>query len=94
MFSQLTAFVLKLQQKNLRGQKSIVWKTALLPQYLLTKMWSVIFGCEFFRYFQQVFNNSAQLKDGELQMLLLFLLIILEMRSLLALECSACVCFF
>ena len=28
ILSQLTAFVLKLQQKNLRGQKSIVWKTA------------------------------------------------------------------
>ena len=25
---QLTAYVLKLQQKNLRAQKSIVWKTA------------------------------------------------------------------
>ena len=28
ILSQLTAFVLKLQQKNLSGQKSIVWKTA------------------------------------------------------------------
>ena len=29
ILSQLIAFNLKLQQKNLRGQKSIVWKTAL-----------------------------------------------------------------
>ena len=33
---------------------SIVWKTALVPQYLLTRMWSIIFSCEFFRYFEQV----------------------------------------
>ena len=39
-------------------------------------------------------NNSAQLKDRELRMLFLFLLIILEMRSLLALECAAYVCVF
>ena len=33
---QLTAFVLKLQQKNLHGQKSTVWKTALILNiYLL-----------------------------------------------------------
>ena len=51
---QLTAFVLKRQQKNLRGQKSIVWKTALVPQYLLTRMWPLIFSCEIFCYFQQV----------------------------------------
>ena len=38
-------------------------------------------------------NNSAQLKDRELRMLVLFLLVILEMRSLLALEYAACVCF-
>ena len=51
ILSQLTAFVLKLQQKHLRGQKSIVWKTALLPQYLLTRVWSIIFSCEIFRCF-------------------------------------------
>ena len=39
-------------------------------------------------------NNSALLKDRELGMLVLFLLIILEMRTLLVLECAACVCFF
>ena len=54
IMSQLTAFVLKLQQKNLHGQKSIVWKTALLPQYLLTRMWSFIFSSDFFCYFQQI----------------------------------------
>ena len=48
---QLKAFVLKLQQKNLRGQKSIVQKTALVSQYLLTRMWSFIFGCDFFSLF-------------------------------------------
>ena len=37
VLSQPTAFVLKPQQKNLRGQKSIVWKTALVLQYLLTR---------------------------------------------------------
>ena len=94
ILSQLTAFVLKFQQKNLRGQKSIVWKTALVPLYLLTRIWSIIFSCKFFRYFQQAFNSSAQLKDRELWMLVLFLLIILEMHSLVALECAACVCFF
>ena len=44
ILSQITTFALKLQQKNLRGQKSIVWKTALVPQYLLTRMWSIIFS--------------------------------------------------
>ena len=38
-------------------------------------------------------NNSVQLKDRERRMLVLFLLIILEMRSVLALECAGCVCF-
>ena len=40
MLSQLTAFVLKLQQKNLRGQKSIV------PQYLLATVRDKIFGAK------------------------------------------------
>ena len=39
-------------------------------------------------------NNSFQLKDRELRLLVLFLLIILEMRSSAALECAACVCLF
>ena len=52
ILSQLAAFVLKLQQKNLLGQKSTVWKTALVPQHLLTRMLSTIFSCEYFRYFQ------------------------------------------
>ena len=52
ILSQLTAFVLKLQQKISLGQKFSVWKTALVPQYLLTRMLSTIFSCEYFRYFQ------------------------------------------
>ena len=44
--------------------------------------------------FTNIMNNSAQLKDNELRMLVLFLLIILEMCSLLTLECAPCVCFF
>ena len=36
--SQLRAFVLKLQKKNLHGQKYTVWKTDLIPQHLLTRM--------------------------------------------------------
>ena len=39
-------------------------------------------------------NNSAQLKDRELRLLVLLFLIILEMSSSAALECGACVCFF
>ena len=38
-------------------------------------------------------NSSAQLKDRELRLSVLFLLIILEMRSSAGLECAACVCF-
>ena len=56
ILSQLTAFVLKPQQKNVPGQKSIVWKTALVPQYLLTRMLFIIFSCDFFCYFQQVWE--------------------------------------
>ena len=44
--------------------------------------------------FTNIMNNSAQLKYRELRMLVLFLLIMLEMRSLLTLECAACVCCF
>ena len=44
--------------------------------------------------FTNIMNNSAQLKDRELWMLVLFLLIILEICSLLTLKCAACVCFF
>ena len=39
-------------------------------------------------------NNSAQLKDRELRLIVLLLLIILEMSSSAALECDICVCFF
>ena len=38
-------------------------------------------------------NNSAQLKDRELRLLVLFLLFMLEMRSSTALECVAFVYF-
>ena len=38
LLHELNAFVLKLQQKILHGEKSIVLKTALVPQYLLTRM--------------------------------------------------------
>ena len=34
ILSQITTFALKLQQKNLHEQNSIVWKTALVHQYL------------------------------------------------------------
>ena len=64
-----------------------------LSTSIFTRIWSIIFSCKFFRYFQQAFNSSAQLKDRELWMLVLFLLIIPEMHSLVALECAACVCF-
>ena len=43
--------------------------------------------------FTNLVNNSFQLKDRELRLLVLFLLIILEMSSLAALEWAACVCF-
>ena len=51
MLSQLTAFVLKLPQKNLDGQKSTVSKAVIIPQNLLTRMLSIIFSCAFFRNF-------------------------------------------
>ena len=54
MLSQLTAFVLKLRQENLHGQKSTVWKTAIILQYLLTRKLSIIFGCAYFSNFQLV----------------------------------------
>ena len=41
ILSQITAFVLKLQQKNL--QNSTIWKTTLIPHYLRTRMLSIIF---------------------------------------------------
>ena len=44
--------------------------------------------------FTNLMNNSFQLKDRELWLLVLFLLIILEMRSSAALECAACICLF
>ena len=51
ILSQLTAFVLKFQQKNLDEQKSTVWKTVIIPQYLLTKMFSILCSWEFFPNF-------------------------------------------
>ena len=38
-------------------------------------------------------NNSTQLKDREMNLLVLLFLIILEMRSSATLECATCVCF-
>ena len=43
--------------------------------------------------FSYTMNNSVQPKDSELRLFVLFLLIILELRSSAALECAACVCF-
>ena len=54
MLSQLTAFVLKLRQENLHGQKSTVLETAIILQYLLTRKLSIIFGCAYFSNFQLV----------------------------------------
>ena len=42
ILSQIAPIVLKLRQKNLHGQKSAIWKTALIPQYLLTRKLSII----------------------------------------------------
>ena len=47
---QLLAFVLKLQQK-IHGQESTELKAALMPQYLLSRMFSIIFSCGFFLRF-------------------------------------------
>ena len=111
MLSQLTAFVLKLPQKNLDGKKSTVRKTVIIPQYLLARMLSIIFSCGFFSIFNKydggfywnglsifvftnIMNNCVQLKKIEPWLLVLFLLIILEMHSSVAMECAACVCFF
>ena len=44
--------------------------------------------------FTNIMNSSAQIKDKELWILVLFLLIILAKRSLLTLEYAPCVCFF
>ena len=52
IFSQLATFVLKFQQKNFHGEKkSTVWKSVLIPQYLLTRMLSIIFSDGFFHFF-------------------------------------------
>ena len=112
ILSQLTAFVLKLQQKNLHGQKSTVWKTALeLNIYLLEccLLYPAVIFFAIFRksdsdfhcnglsrcVFTNILDNSAQLKEKELRLLVvLVLLIIREMRSSAVLECATCVCFF
>ena len=110
ILSQLTAFVLKLQQKYLHGQKSTVWKTVLILNIYLLECCLLYLAVEFFTFFNKsdggfywnglsicaftnTINNSAQLKDRDLRLLLLFLLIILEMCSSAALECAAFVCF-
>ena len=51
IFSQLATFVLKFQQKNFHGEKSTVWKSVLIPQYLLTRVLSIIFSDGFFHFF-------------------------------------------
>ena len=43
--------------------------------------------------FTNIINNRAQLKERELQLLVLLLLIKLEMHSSAAKECPGCVCF-
>ena len=48
ILSQPTASVLKLQQKNICGQKSVVWKAALVTS-IFTRTLFIIFS-----YFQQV----------------------------------------
>ena len=108
ILSQLTAFVLKLQQENLHEQRSTVWKTAKILQYLLESSllylavhilaifnksddgvhWSGLLVC----VFTNIMNNRAQLKEGELQLPALFLLIIQEMRPSATFECAACAC--
>ena len=110
---QLTAFVLKLQQKNLHGQKSryCVVYGKLPLECCLFQLWNfslfsaslmmVVFiemGYQAICVFTNTMNSSAQLKDRELRLLVLFLLIILllytiEMRSSAALECATFVCF-
>ena len=92
--SELTAFVLELQQKNLHWQKPTVRKTALIPQYCGFFFdggfhWNGLSICAF----TNTLNNSAQLKDWDLWRLVLFLLIILEMYSSAPLECAPFVCF-
>ena len=86
ILSQLIALVEKFP-----WTKSTVWKTALIPQYLLTRWWFHWNGLSC--VFTNTMNNSAPFKDRELWLLVLFLLIILEMRSSAALECAAFVCF-
>ena len=94
------------------GWKSIIWKAALAPQYLRTRMLSssIIFSCEFFCYFQQVWCwfplkwvisicVFTKLMNNSFQfkyreLQLLVLLIILEMCSSASSECAACVFFF
>ena len=52
-------------------------------------VWKTAITC----VFTNIMNNSAQLKEGELQFPALFLLIILEMCPSAAFECAACACF-
>ena len=48
----LRMLFLKLQQKNIHRQKFTEWKTALIPQHLLSRMLFIIF--RFCCFFQQV----------------------------------------
>ena len=34
--------------------ENLLHEAALVPQYLITRMLSIIFSCDFFHYFQQV----------------------------------------
>ena len=96
-----SAFVLKFPQKSLDGQKSTVWKTVRM----LSITCSCEFFCNFQQVwwwlywnglsicvFNNIMKNRAQLKERELRLLVLFLLIILGMRSSTTLECAASVC--
>ena len=54
ILSQLRAFDLKFQQETLHGQKSTVWKTAIILRYLLTRKLSIIFDYAYFSNFSRV----------------------------------------
>ena len=86
---QLLGFVSKLYQKNFHGQKFTEWKPALMPRYMAS---SIEMGYQFI--FNSTMDNSAPLKYRELRVLVLFLSIILEMLSSVALECADSVYFF
>ena len=45
-FDIVTTDFFQKKKKNLQGQKFTESKTALLPQYLLSRMMSIIFSCD------------------------------------------------